>query len=98
MKKTVILADSTCDLPKELIEKYGISILPLHVHLGEEEYTDGVDITPEKIYEWAEANNSVPKTSAVAIFEAKERLEKALLEGKTQFALPFQKKCLQPTR
>ena len=30
-----IIADSTCDLSKELIEKYNISILPLHIILGE---------------------------------------------------------------
>ena len=35
-----IVADSTCDLSKDLIEKYEISILPLHILLGDEEYED----------------------------------------------------------
>lgn len=38
-----IIADSTCDLSKEWIEKYDITILPLHILLGEQEYRDGVD-------------------------------------------------------
>lgn len=65
-----IAADSTCDLSPGLIEKYGISILPLHVLLGEKEYRDGVDITPDEIYAWADANRTTPKTSATGAGEA----------------------------
>ena len=42
-----IISDSTCDLGKKLLEKYDIGILPLHVTMGEDEYRDGVDITPD---------------------------------------------------
>lgn len=35
MAQTVkIISDSTCDLSKDLLEKYDISILPLHILLG----------------------------------------------------------------
>ena len=45
MAQTVkIISDSTCDLSKDLLEKYDIAILPLHILLGETEYRDGVDI------------------------------------------------------
>ena len=60
-----IVSDSTCDLPKELIEQYNIQIVPLHIMLGEKEYLDGLDILPDEIYTWAEANEDTPKTSAV---------------------------------
>lgn len=66
-KMIKILSDSTCDLSKELVERYNIDIIPLHVYLGEKEYRDGVDIVPEKIYEWSDANGETPKTSAPAI-------------------------------
>lgn len=62
-----IISDSTCDLSKELIDKYNIVILPLHVHMGEEEYEDGVNITPDEIYAWADANKTTPKTSAASL-------------------------------
>lgn len=65
-----IVSDSTSDLSKELIEKYDIQIVPLHILLGEKEYLDGVDITPDDIYAWADANNDTPKTSAVGFEEA----------------------------
>ncbi len=64
-----IISDSTCDLSRELIEKYNIQIIPLHVHLGEEEHLDGVTITPDEIYTWADANNTTPKTSAASMTE-----------------------------
>lgn len=59
-----IVADSTCDLSKELVEKYKIAIVPLNIVLGDQEYADGVDITPDEIYRWADENKATPKTSA----------------------------------
>lgn len=64
-----ILTDSTSDLTKEIIDEYGILVVPLHVLLGQDEYSDGVDITPEDIYKWSDKNKTTPKTSAPS-FEA----------------------------
>ena len=77
-----IISDSTCDLSKELIEKYDISILPLHIHLGDAEYEDGVNIFPEDIYQWSDANNTTPKTSAMSIDEAMDMFRPFLEEGR----------------
>lgn len=76
-----ILSDSTCDLSKELIEKYNIGILPLHIHLGEAEYQDGVTITPDEIYTWSDANNTTPKTSAASMGEAIDTFQPYLANG-----------------
>ena len=65
-----IISDSTCDLTKELLEEHNISILPLHVILGEKDFLDGITITPDEIYEWADANKTTPKTSAPSIEDA----------------------------
>lgn len=62
-----IISDSTCDLSRDLLSKYNISILPLHILLGEDEYKDGVDITPDDIYSWSDKNKTTPKTSAPAL-------------------------------
>lgn len=78
MKKVSIISDSTCDLSKELLEKYDITVFPLHIHLGEKEYADGIDITPEEIYQWSEETKETPKTSALSLFDAKEYIKKAL--------------------
>ena len=76
-----IISDSTCDLSKDLIEKYDIAILPLHIHLGEEEYQDGVTITPDEIYTWADANNTTPKTSAASMIEVIDMFEPYVNNG-----------------
>lgn len=59
-----ILTDSTSDLTKEIIEKYDITVVPLHVMLGEQEYLDGVNITPDEIYKWSDEHKATPRTSA----------------------------------
>ena len=78
-----IMSDSTCDLPRELIDKYGITILPLHVLLGEDDFRDGEDITVDEIYTWAETNDKTPKTAAVSPEEAMNALN-ALLEDENE--------------
>ena len=65
-----ICADSTCDLSQELITQYGITIIPLHIVLDDREYRDGIDITQEEIFEWADKNKTTPKTSAVSFPDA----------------------------
>lgn len=67
-----IVSDSTCDLPRELLQKLDIAILPLFIHLGENEYEDGINISPEEIYSWAEANKSTPQTAAPSMARATE--------------------------
>lgn len=76
-----IISDSTCDLSPELLDKYDISILPLHILLGEEEYEDGRDITIDEIYEWSEAHKDTPKTSAPSVDRAVELFEPYIGRG-----------------
>lgn len=65
-----IISDSTCDLSEELLNKYDIDILPLYVVMGDKEYIDGVNISPDEIYVWSDEHKETPKTSAVGIEEA----------------------------
>lgn len=63
-KKILLTSDSTTDLGKKLQERYNISILPMGVTLGGKLYHDGVDITPEMIYEHHDKTGELPKTNA----------------------------------
>ncbi|MDO4512965.1 MAG: DegV family protein [Lachnospiraceae bacterium] len=78
-----IVADSTCDLSKELLGKYEIDILPLHIRLGEEEYEDGKNITPDEIFQWSDEHKTTPKTSAPSM-EAAVELLKPYVEQKRE--------------
>ena len=56
MRKVAVISDSTCDLSREILDRYNISTFPLHIHLGEEQYSDGVDITPDEIFTEKDTN------------------------------------------
>ena len=71
-----VFSDSTCDLSKELLERYNIGIIPLYVRLGDEEYLDGVNITPEELYKWSDEHGETPKTAAPSIEDIAKVLEK----------------------
>lgn len=68
-RKIIISSDSTCDLSRELIDRYNIRILPLGVSLGDNIYQDGVDITPDDIYAYVAKTGQLPKTSAINMAE-----------------------------
>lgn len=82
MKDIIITADSTCDLPQQIIKNNNIIIFPLSVLLGEESYQDGIDIFPKDIYSYVEKTGILPKTSAVTPSQYYEVFEKATQENK----------------
>lgn len=63
--KIKIISDSTCDLSKELCEKYDIAIAPLSVTLGDNTYKDGVEMEVEDIYDYVDKTGQLPTTNAV---------------------------------
>ena len=75
MKKIRIVADSTCDLSNELIEKYDITIIPLCIIMDEKSYYDGVDVTPDDIFAWADQNKTTPKTAATPFDITQNKLQ-----------------------
>ena len=74
MNQIKIIADSTCDLSEELLEKYNISILPLMLSLDDKNFKDGVEIKVEDIYQWSDQTGKTPKTAAPTIGDAQEFL------------------------
>ena len=81
MSRIIITADSTADIPAEIAQKYNIRISPLHVLYDDEDYADGVDITPEYIIERYEDRNQLPSTSAVTPEEYRLFFKQILREG-----------------
>lgn len=64
MYKIKIFGDSTCDLPKEILKRYDMEVMPLPVLVGEKTYQDGVDIQPDDIYDYYKTTGKLCKTSA----------------------------------
>ncbi|KAI7253435.1 hypothetical protein KC345_g11372, partial [Hortaea werneckii] len=63
MNRTVIVTDSTSDIPPALADKYGIEVVPLTLMFGEEAFRDNVDMTPEQFYERLPRSPQLPTTS-----------------------------------
>ncbi|MGB9788647.1 MAG: DegV family protein [Dictyoglomus turgidum] len=64
-----IVTDSTAALPKEYVEKYDVTVVPLKVAFGDEVYRDGVDITPEIFFKKVKESTVFPKTSQPSVEE-----------------------------
>lgn len=62
-----IVTDSVADLPANLAEELGITVVPLTVNFGSEAYRDGIDLTPEQFYEKLKTCKDFPHTSVPAI-------------------------------
>lgn len=69
MSMIKITADSTCDLSPALIDQLNISLMPLHVLIDDEDFRDGVDITPKEIFKYVGEQNKTCTTAAVNTFE-----------------------------
>ena len=70
-----IFTDSTSDLSKELLEKYNIGVIPLYIHLGDEEYKDGEEIGIQDAFKWSDENKTTPKTAACSVDDVIKAIE-----------------------
>ena len=71
--KIKIMSDSTCDLPKGLLEKYDISIVPLNVVKNDEAFLDGVTITTDEIFAHVAAGGNLCSTAAVSVLDYQDK-------------------------
>lgn len=72
--KIVISAESTIDLPKELLDKYNIKTTPFTINLGDELIEDHFGVSKE-IFEFVDKSKKLPKTSAVSPDQFKTHFE-----------------------
>ena len=78
--KIKISADSTCDLPSEIIERYNISIIPLYIIKDGQAYKDGLEITPDEIFQYVDSGAGICSTSAVNISDYHDYFSEYLKE------------------
>ena len=77
--RTKIIIDSTTNVKKELADKF--TVVPLTVHFGEKEYTDGVTIDHTQFYKMLETGNILPATSQPAPEAFSKAFREAVAEG-----------------
>lgn len=77
--KICISAESTIDLPKNLLDEFDIKVIPFSVLLGEKLELDGV-VTPQEIFDYVDRTGVLPKTSAVNEIQFEEYFTELLKE------------------
>lgn len=76
-----LCTDSCVDINKNQIEESNISVFPLSVILGDKEYLDGVNITPNDIFDYVDKTGLLPKTAARSIEDFKTFFQELLKDG-----------------
>ena len=61
--EVAIMTDTTCDLPAEMLEEYGITAVPLYILWGDEQLVDGKDIDADTFYARLPDDPNHPTTS-----------------------------------
>jgi fatty acid kinase fatty acid binding subunit len=59
-----IVTDSACDLPKALLAEHRIEVVPLTIRFGDDEFTDGVDLSTAEFWKRCAASARLPETAA----------------------------------
>jgi len=64
MARTAIITDTNASLPGDIIEKFDIIEVPIHIQFGDESYITGLDIDDEKLFKMIDERNILPTTAA----------------------------------
>jgi DegV family protein with EDD domain len=78
-----IVTDSTADLPAEIVEAYGITVIPLYINIGDKSYLDGVDLSRQAFYDGLPGYQVAPTTAAPPPNRFRETYEQLIAEGAT---------------
>ncbi len=76
-----IVTDSTCDLPAEVIARYGIVVVPLYINVAGKGYLDGVEMTREEFYRNLPTYHPAPTTAAASPEKYRQVYESLARQG-----------------
>ncbi len=83
MSKAIILTDSGCDVPREIIEELGIAVMPFEVSFGEQTFREMYDKSIQEFYDMMSEYDSIPKTYPLYKEEFIKMYQKLYNEGYT---------------
>ena len=76
-----IVTDSTCDLPAEVIARYGIVVVPLYINVAGKGYLDGVEMTRDEFYRNLPTYHPAPTTAAASPEKYRQVYESLARQG-----------------
>jgi DegV family protein with EDD domain len=82
-----LMTDSTCDIPEELIQQYGITIIPELVIWSGQTFRDRIDISPQTFYERIEKDPVMPTTTLPTPTEFEKVYKDAIAQGAKEIVI-----------
>ena len=70
-----VVTDSTSDMPRDVADEFGISVIPQKVIFGDEELRDSIDISGDEFYRRVSSSPNLPTTSQASAGEFKDLYE-----------------------
>lgn len=97
MKRIILSTESGADLPKDLVEKHQIQVVPMHVIMDGKDYLDG-ELSVEEVFDFYDRTKSIPSTAATNVHEYEELFTKVRLKflKVSLFTLAIRQKHLLP--
>ncbi len=87
MSNVHIITDSACDIPDDLIARLNITVVPLSIRFGDEEFVDRRDLTPSQFWDKCRSSSTLPETAAPAPGAFHQAYEDAADNGATGIAV-----------
>ena len=87
-----IITDSIGDIPSEVAEELGITVIPLNVHFGSDAFRDGIDLTTEQFYNMLAHSQVLPTTTVPPLSVFVDTYDKLAEETDEIAVIPFSQK------
>lgn len=79
-----VVTDSACDVPPDIAEALGITVIPVYINIGDRGYLDGVELSRREFYQNLPNYPIYPTTAAPAIGAFSETYERLAKEGASE--------------
>lgn len=79
MRRIILSTESGADLPKDLVEKHQIQVVPMHVIMDGKDYLDG-ELSVEEVFDYHNRTKKIPSTTATNVHEYQELFTKIRTE------------------
>jgi DegV family protein with EDD domain len=98
MPPVKIITDSTADLPPNVAERLGITVLPISIHLGQKTLRDGIDVTPQDFFPRLARISTPPTTTPPTVQQFDEAFADATKQTNEVVAIHVSSKLSQTYR
>ncbi len=82
-----IIVDSASDVEQDEADELGISLIPMKVRFGDEEYSDGINLTHKEFFEKLIESAELPQTSQINEYSWEERFKELTADGSEVIAI-----------